>query len=115
MVGAMAIVTIKSVDDIAQAVKRLNILEFTEIHQICSPIPLRHKPQGFATLFQAVIGQQVSVVSASAIWTRLEQAGITEQAYVARAEAEDQASLGLSRPKTRYAHALSQSVLDYEA
>ncbi len=55
------------------------------------------------------------MVSASAIWTRLEQAGITEQAYVARAEAEDQASLGLSRPKIRYAHALSQSVLDYEA
>ena len=37
-----------------------------------------------------------------------------EQAYVARAESEDLASLGLSRPKISYAHALSQSVLDYD-
>jgi len=113
VVAEMAIVTIKSVDDIAQAVKRLNIQEFTEIYQICTPIPLRHKPQGFATLFQAIIGQQVSVASASAIWTRFEQAGLTTQAYVARAEAEDLASLGLSHLKICYAHALSQSVLDY--
>ena len=35
-------------------------------------------------------------------------------AYVARAESEDLASLGLSRPKNSYAHALSQSVLDYD-
>tara|TARA_B100000768_G_scaffold96166_1_gene89746 strand:+ start:1080 stop:1481 length:402 start_codon:yes stop_codon:yes gene_type:complete len=75
---------------------------------------LRQKPQGFATLFQAIIGQQVSVVSASAIWTQLEQACIMEQAYVARAESEDLASLGLSRPKISYAHALLQSVQDYD-
>ena len=77
----------------------MNIPEFTEIHQICTQIPLRHKPQEFTTLFQAIIGHQVSVASASTIWTRLEQAGLTTQAYVARAEAEDLASLGLSRLK----------------
>ena len=54
------------------------------------------------------------MVSASAIWTQLEQACIMEQAYVARAESEDLASLGLSRPKISYAHALLQSVLDYD-
>ncbi len=38
-------------------------------------LPLRRKPDGFAALLDAIIGQQVSVASARAIWARLEVGG----------------------------------------
>ena len=110
----MAIVTIESAQDIALAVEQLAILEFTAIYFSGIPIPLRRKPKGFTTLFQAIIGQQVSVASAAAIWTRVEQAGLTAQSDVARATPEHLAQLGLSRLKICYAHALAESLLDYD-
>ena len=110
----MAIVTIESAQDIALAVEQLAISEFTAIYFSGIPIPLRRKPKGFITLFQAIIGQQVSVASAAAIWTRVEQAGLTAQSDVARATPEHLAQLGLSRLKICYAHALAESLLDYD-
>ncbi len=47
------------------------------------PLPLRRKPDGFATLLDAIVGQQVSIASASAIWSRLETAGLTDAGAVA--------------------------------
>ena len=71
LVGAMDIVNISTTRDIDRAVAQLNIPQFNAIHEKCRPIPLRRKPPGFASLLQAIIGQQVSVASAAAIWNRL--------------------------------------------
>ncbi|MEZ5731468.1 MAG: DNA-3-methyladenine glycosylase 2 family protein [Paracoccaceae bacterium] len=79
------------------------------------PVPLRLRPDGFAALLDAIMGQQVSVASADAIWRRLEAAGfLTEEAIVS---AEDDAlrQCGLSRQKLRYAKALAHARLDYAA
>ena len=111
----MEILTIGSMEDIKTAVRLLNVPEFSKIFLLCGPIPLRREPPGFATLFKVVIGQQVSVASAAAIWSRLEDAGLSRQSQVARASIEELAVIGLSRPKIRYAHALSQNLIDYDS
>ena len=110
----MGIVTISTAVDIDRAVDQLNIPEFYAIYKTCGPIPLRHKPPGFASLLQAIIAQQVSVASAAAIWQRIQAAGLCCEAAMAQASAVQLERLGLSRPKIRYAQALALSGLDYE-
>ena len=79
------------------------------------PLPLRRREDGFASLLDAIISQQVSVASAAAIWRRLEAAGLTDAAPMALAGDEDLRACGLSRQKMRYARALAQAGLDYAA
>lgn len=79
------------------------------------PLPLRLRPDGFAALFDAIIGQQVSTQSARAIWARLAAAGLTEAQAVQAATEADLRACGLSRQKIRYAYALAQADIDYPA
>lgn len=78
-------------------------------------LPLRRKPDGFAELFSAIVSQQVSVASASAIWARCVEAGLTTEAAVRTASDETLREVGLSRPKQRYARALACAGIDYAA
>lgn len=77
------------------------------------PLPLRLKPDGFAELLSAIVSQQVSVASASAIWGRLQEAGMTKETAVLGTSEENLRALGLSRQKARYAHALAGAEIDY--
>ncbi|WP_432449967.1 DNA-3-methyladenine glycosylase family protein [Aliiroseovarius marinus] len=86
---------------------------FTQVMDEIEEIPLRLRPDGFAALMFAIVGQQVSTASAAAIWARVEAAGMVTPEAVTAASAEDLAALGLSRPKIRYAHALAGAGLDY--
>ena len=79
------------------------------------PLPLRLRPDGFAQLLSAIVSQQVSVASASAIWARLLDAGMDNPARVAAASDDDLKALGLSRQKVRYAKALADAGIDYPA
>jgi DNA-3-methyladenine glycosylase II len=79
------------------------------------PLPLRRQEDGFAALLDAIVSQQVSVASAAAIWHRLEAAGLTHAAPMARAGDDDLRACGLSRQKMRYARALAEADLDYTA
>ncbi|WP_299965536.1 DNA-3-methyladenine glycosylase 2 family protein [uncultured Roseobacter sp.] len=79
------------------------------------PLPLRRRPDGFAELLRAIVGQQVSVASARALWSRLEQAGATTPQAVLSLSAEELRALGLSRQKARYAHALADAGIDFHA
>lgn len=79
------------------------------------PLPLRRHPDGFAALFNAIIGQQVSVASASAIWARLEAGGLTAPNPVIAAGEEGLRAAGLSRQKITYALALASAGIDYDA
>lgn len=78
-------------------------------------LPLRRTEEGFGRLLQAIVGQQVSVASAAAIWARLEGAGMVEPAAVVAAGEEALRALGLSRQKARYAVALAGAGVDYDA
>ncbi len=79
------------------------------------PLPLRRKPDGFAQLLSAIVSQQVSVASANAIWTRIQQAKLTGPRKIMWATDEDLRAVGLSRQKVRYARALAEARIDYNA
>jgi len=89
--------------------------QFAQALHLTGPLPLRRRPGGFDNLLNAIIGQQVSTASANAIWARLQAAGMTERARVARAHPDDLRACGLSRQKILYAQALATSGLDYDA
>lgn len=79
------------------------------------PLPLRRREGGFAALLDAIVGQQVSVASATAIWGRLLSAGLTDADAVGAASDEALRACGLSRQKIRYARALAAATLDFDA
>ena len=72
------------------------------------PAP-RVSPRGYATLLRTIVGQQVSVASAQAVWTKLESiAGdLTDPASITRASDERLREAGLSRQKAGYARSLA--------
>ena len=88
---------------------------FAAALDLTGPLPLRRQEDGFTALLDAIVGQQVSVASADAIWKRLEAAGLTGQAAMAVASDEDLRAAGLSRQKARYGRALAQSGIDFAA
>lgn len=88
---------------------------FAQALEQIGPPPLRRRPDGFAALLDSIVGQQVSVASARAIWQRLEAAGLTDPAAARSAGADALRACGLSRPKIRYVMALAEAPLDYEA
>lgn len=77
----------------------------------------RSRPQGFETLLQVIVGQQVSLASAAAIWQRLSDGlrrhdgDVTPQALLAQTD-EALRGFGLSRPKVRYGRALADAITD---
>ena len=83
--------------------------------QVAGPLPLRRRPDGFAALLNAIIGQQVSTASASAIWARLEAEGMTTPDTVIAAGENGLRAAGLSRQKIAYAQALAAAGIDYVA
>lgn len=81
--------------------------------------PLRRRAAGFTGLARVIVGQQLSVASAAAIWSRLEAAYPTlEPAALMTASDDDLRRIGLSGPKVRTLRAAAAAVaegLDLEA
>ena len=73
----------------------------------------RISQRGYVTLLRAIIGQQVSVASANAIWNKLDAAtgGAADPANMAKTSDEALRGAGLSRQKMSYARSLSEEVL----
>lgn len=88
---------------------------FAEALDLVGPLPLRRKPDGFSQLLNTIVGQQVSVASANAIWAKLEAAEMHTDAAIRQVDEEHMRSLGLSRQKARYACALANAQIDYDA
>jgi DNA-3-methyladenine glycosylase II len=88
---------------------------FAQALELTGPLPLRRRPDGFAALLDAIVSQQVSVAAAEAIRLRLEAAGLTDPERIAAAPEEALRACGLSRQKIRYARALAEARLPYEA
>jgi len=78
-------------------------------------LPLRRRADGFEALLDAIVGQQVSVASARAIWGRMEAAGLTSATGMAAASDEALRMVGLSRQKARYGRELAQAGLNFDA
>lgn len=82
------------------------------IARIGYPEPRISAP-GYVTLLRAIVGQQVSIKAAAAIWAKLDAAvgGADDPARVAAASEEVLRGAGLSRMKALYAHSLAEEVL----
>ncbi|KUP90926.1 DNA-3-methyladenine glycosylase family protein [Tritonibacter horizontis] len=88
---------------------------FAAALRVTGPLPLRLKPDGFAQLLSAIVSQQVSVASANAIWTRLQEAKLTAPRNIQQASDDDLRAVGLSRQKIRYARALAEARIDFNS
>lgn len=108
---------IHSLDCVAEGAEWLALREprFAVALPLVGALPLRREADGFVALLRAIVGQQVSVASARAIWGRLEGAGLTDPAAMAAASDEDLRAAGLSRQKARYGRALAQAGIDFNA
>lgn len=101
--------------DVAEGAAWLAGIEprFAAVLKETGPLPLRRRKGGFDNLLNAIIGQQVSVASANAIWLRLKEARLTSINNVRRASEEDLRACGLSRQKILYAKSLAESGINY--
>jgi len=79
------------------------------------PLPLRRKPDGFEQLLNAIVGQQISVAAANGIWTRLCDANAVSVSGINNLDDEALKACGLSRSKLKYARALCEADVDYDA
>lgn len=108
---------IRGPDCLAEGAAWLAVREarFAAVLPRLTPLPLRLKPEGFATLAGMIVSQQVSVASARAIRARLEAGGLLDAAAVRAAAVAELCGLGLSRPKARYLRALAEAEVDFAA
>ncbi len=77
------------------------------------PLPLRRWDEGFASIRDAVVSQQISTHAANAIVARMVAAGLADEAGIAAADDDALRAVGLSRPKARYLRGIAQAGLDW--
>lgn len=108
---------IKSDSCVAEGAAWLSVHDdrFAKALELTGPLPLRLRSDGFDQLLSAIVSQQVSVASAAAIWGRMRASGLVSPAAIIAASDEDLRGAGLSRQKMKYARALAQEGIDFEA
>jgi len=108
---------IETAEDVAEGAAHLAAIEprFAAALAQTGPLPLRRRPDGFATLFSAIVSQQVSTAAAAAIWGRLEAMGADEPAGVLAATDQGLRTAGLSRQKIASGRAIAAAELDFVA
>lgn len=110
-----AAVIISCEDDIRRGVRSLRrrCAIMRRVHDAAGDPPLRRRAPGFAGLARIIVGQQLSVASAAAIWARCEASIQPMTADTVRALGDDQLrAAGLSRPKIRTLRAAAAAVAD---
>jgi DNA-3-methyladenine glycosylase II len=82
------------------------------IARVGYPAP-RIRDRGYATLLRTILGQQVSVRSADAVWTKLDAltGDAADPERIAATTDETLRAAGLSRQKASYARSLADEVL----
>jgi len=82
------------------------------VYEKYGPPPLWDRPQGFATLLQIILEQQVSLASAKACFDKLcmRVGDVTPQSLLRSTDVELKAD-GFSRQKTAYARHLAEAVI----
>src|SRR6476619_3035602 len=83
------------------------------VHDMAGHPPLRRRPAGFEGLARIIVGQQVSVASATAIWDRtVLECQPFEPAILLALQDKHLAGAGLSRPKIRTLRAMAAACSD---
>jgi DNA-3-methyladenine glycosylase II len=87
--------------------------DLAKIISTFGPPPLWEREQGFHTLIHIILEQQVSLASAKAAYTRLEQAinPLTPKNFLSLTD-EELKQIGFSRQKTRYGRELANAIVD---
>ena len=108
---------IETVADLKEGSRFLSSVEprFKYALDLCGPLPLRLREEGFKALLDMIVSQQLSVAAADTIWSRLENAGLTDPEKLVQASDGQFRECGLSRQKQRYARALAVADIDYPA
>src|SRR5581483_10832233 len=102
-------------DDIREGVRALRrkCAIMRRVHDLAGHPPLRRRPAGFEGLARIIVGQQLSVASASAIWERTAAACAPFEPHVLLALKDAHlAGAGLSRPKIRTLRAVAGACCD---
>lgn len=106
---------IETDDDVLRGVRSLRrrCPVMRRIYTITGAPPLRRRAPGFAGLLRIIVGQQVSVASAQAIWARCE-IGIQPMTPAHAGSLSDEAlqGCGLSRPKVKTVRAVCRAILE---
>jgi DNA-3-methyladenine glycosylase II len=87
-------------DDVREGVRALRrkCAIMRHVHDTAGHPPLRRRPAGFEGLARVIVGQQLSVASAAAIWTRTAEAcSPFEPSVLLSVSDEVLAAAGLSR------------------
>ena len=89
--------------------------DLAQIHARLGPPPMWAREPGFPTLVYIILEQQVSLASAKAAFTKLEQTAspLTPQALL-RFSDDEMKAIGFSRQKAGYARGLAHAVLEGE-
>ena len=99
-------------DSAKQAISTSDILLNDVIEEFEEP-SLRSRGDLFATLIKSIVGQQISVVAASAIWSRFEDfvGEVTPESILTKTHQEIK-EVGLSNRKVEYIVGIAQSWID---
>jgi len=112
LVGASVMRIIAADADLHEGVAALRAAcaVMAKVHDLAGAPPLRRRAGGFEGLARIIVGQQLSVASAAAIWARTEKLvqPFTPARLLALSDAE-LASAGLSGPKIRTLRAIAQA------
>jgi len=102
----------KDLETSLKALGRIEPAFATALKRAGLPAPRGGEP-GYVTLLRAIVGQQVSVKAAAAIWARVDTAtgGAADPANMSATSAEALRAAGLSRQKIAYAKSLAEEVL----
>lgn len=113
----MPVGIIETADDLEEGAAWLAAREprFGRALELTGPLPLRRREGGYGALLKTICSQQLSVASADAVWNRLEAAGATVPGNLIAMDETALRACGLSGQKIRYARALAEAALDYEA
>ncbi len=82
---------------------------------LLGPLPLRRRDDGFEAIASAIVGQQISIAAAGAIWGRMQDAGLLTEAALRNASEDDLCAAGLSRAKQRYLRGIANAGIDWNA
>ena len=82
---------------------------------LLGPLPLRRRDDGFEAIASAIVGQQISIAAAGAIWGRMQDAGLLTEAALRNASEDDLRAAGLSRGKQRYLRGIADAGIDWNA
>jgi DNA-3-methyladenine glycosylase II len=104
-----------SAEQLREGLDALGLIEpafAAAVARVGYPAP-RLRERGYATLLRTILGQQVSVQAADAVWRKLDAitGNASDPARIVAATDEELRAAGLSRQKASYARSLADEVM----